>query len=65
MNKNTIAKWVAASIAFTAVAAFTAGVIYELRAIKKLTLDIDDDEEPRAEDLDLGDLIDDEAAEEA
>ncbi len=63
MNKTTIAKWVVASIAFTAVAAFTAGVIYELRAIKKLTIDIDDDEEPRAEDLDLGDLVDDEAAE--
>ncbi len=56
MKKTTIAKWVVASVAFTAVAAFTAGVIYELRAIKKLTVDIDDEEEPRAEDLDLGDL---------
>ena len=57
MKKTTIAKWVAASVAFTAVAAFTAGVIYELRAIKKLTLDIDNAEEPVAEPLTVEDLI--------
>lgn len=51
MKKSTIAKWVVASVAFTAVAAFTAGVIYELRAIKKLTLDIDNEEEPQAEEI--------------
>ncbi len=57
MKKSTIAKWVVASVAFTAVAAFTAGVIYELRAIKKLTVDIDNDEEPKAEELTVEDLI--------
>ena len=51
MKKSTIANWVVASVAFTAVAAFTAGVIYELRAIKKLTLDIDNEEEPQAEEI--------------
>ena len=37
--------------AITAVVAFAAGVAYELRAIKKLTVDIDNDEEPKADDL--------------
>ena len=51
MDKKTVAKWIVASIAITAVAAFVAGVAFELRAIKKLTVDIDNDEEPQAEDL--------------
>lgn len=51
MKKRKIAKWIAISVAVTAVIAFAAGVAYELRAIKKLTVDIDDDEEPQADDL--------------
>ena len=51
MKKRTVVKWIIASIAITAVAAFAAGVAFELRAIKKLTVDIDNDEEPQAEDL--------------
>ena len=51
MNKRKVAKWIVASIAITAVAAFAAGVAFELRAIRKLTVDIDNDEEPQAEDL--------------
>ena len=51
MEKKTIAKWIIASIAVTAVAAFVAGVAFELRAIRKLTVDIDNDEEPQADDL--------------
>jgi hypothetical protein len=49
MKKSTIVKWVALSTALTAAAAFTAGVAYELHTIKKLTLNIDDEEEPVAE----------------
>ena len=51
MKKRKIAKWIAISVAVTAVIAFAAGVAYELRSIKKLTVDIDDDEEPQADDL--------------
>ena len=51
MDKRKVAKWIVASIAITAVAAFVAGVAFELRAIRKLTVDIDNDEEPQAEDL--------------
>ncbi len=51
MDKRKVAKWIVASIAITAVAAFAAGVAFELRAIRKLTVDIDNDEEPQAEDL--------------
>ena len=51
MKKRSVAKWIIASIAITAVAAFAAGVAFELRAIKKLTVDIDNDEEPQADDL--------------
>ena len=51
MDKKTVAKWIVASLAITAVAAFVAGVAFELRAIKKLTVDIDNDEEPQADDL--------------
>ena len=43
--------WIIASVAVTAVAAFVAGVAFELRAIRKLTVDIDNDEEPQADDL--------------
>ena len=50
-NKKKVAKWIAISLAITAVVAFAAGVAYELRAIKKLTVDIDNDEEPKADDL--------------
>ncbi len=46
MKKNSAAKWIILSTAVTAVAAFAAGVAYELHAIKKLTVDIDEDEEP-------------------
>ena len=49
MKKSTIVKWVVFTTAITAVAAFAAGVAYELHAIKKLTVDIDDEEEPVAE----------------
>lgn len=52
MKKSTIVKWVVFSTAITAVAAFAAGVAYELHAIKKLTIDIDDEEEPVAEPVD-------------
>ncbi len=58
MKKSTIAKWIIASVAITAVAAFAAGVAFELRAIRKLTVDIDNDEEPQA------DLEEEEAVEE-
>ncbi len=51
MKNNNTAKWIVAAVAFTAVAAFTAGVLYELNAIRKLTLDIDDEDEPLAEDI--------------
>lgn len=51
MKKSTVAKWIIASVAITAVAVFVAGVAFELRAIRKLTVDIDNDEEPQAEDL--------------
>ena len=51
MKKSTIANWIIASVAVTAVVAFAAGVAFELRAIKKLTVDIDNDEEPQADDL--------------
>ena len=51
MDKKKVAKWIIASVAATAVIAFAAGVAFELRAIRKLTVDIDNDEEPQAEDL--------------
>lgn len=51
MDKKKVAKWIVASVAITAVAAFVAGVAFELRAIRKLTVDIDNDEEPQADDL--------------
>ncbi len=60
MKKRTVAKWIIASVAITAVAAFAAGVAFELRAIKKLTVDIDNEEEPQAEEL-----IEEEVAEKA
>ena len=41
MKKNT-KLWIGLGIAATAVAAFTAGVVHELKVIKKLTTDIDD-----------------------
>ncbi|MBQ9773612.1 MAG: hypothetical protein IJW30_03010 [Clostridia bacterium] len=49
MNKSTVTKWIVASVGFAAVAAFTAGVIYQLRAIKKLSVNIDEEEENEAE----------------
>lgn len=60
MDKKKVAKWVIASVAATAVVAFVAGVVFELAAIKKLTVDIDNDEEPQADDL-----LEDEVVEEA
>lgn len=50
-NKKKVAIWIVASIAITAAVAFAVGVACELRAIKKLTVDIDNDEEPKADDL--------------
>lgn len=51
MKKTTIAKLVIGATLASAAFAFVAGVVYELVSIKKLTVDIDPDEEPRAEDL--------------
>ncbi len=51
MEKKTVAKWIVAGVALTAVAAFAVGVALELRSIKKLTIDIDNDVEPKADDL--------------
>jgi hypothetical protein len=50
MKKNT--KVILGLSLFTAVAAFTAGVVHELKVIKKLTTDIDElpEEEIPAED---------------
>ncbi len=45
MKNNSAVKWVVLSTAVTAVVAFAAGVAYELHAIKKLTVDIDGDDE--------------------
>ena len=49
MKNNSAVKWVVLSTAVTAVVAFAAGVAYELRAIKKLTVDIDEDDETENE----------------
>lgn len=51
MKKGTVVKWIFASVAVAAAAAFAAGVAYELKEIRKLTVDIDPDEEPKASDL--------------
>ena len=51
MKKNSVAKWVAASVGFTAVAAFAAGVIYQINAIKKLSVNIDEEEEAPVENV--------------
>ena len=51
MKKRNVAKWIIASVAITAAAAFITGGALELRAIRKLTVDIDNDEEPQADDL--------------
>ena len=53
MKKSTIANWIIASVAVTAVVAFAAGVAFELRSIKKLTVDLDNEDEPQADDCDL------------
>ena len=53
MKKSTIANWIIASVAVTAVVAFAAGVAFELRSIKKLTVDLDNEDEPQADDFDL------------
>ena len=64
MDKKKVAKWIIASVAATAVIAFVAGVAFELRAIRKLTVDIDNDEEPQADDL-LEEVAEEEVVEEA
>lgn len=64
MDKKKVAKWIIASVAVTAFAAFVAGVAFELCAIRKLTVDIDNDEEPQADDL-LEEEAVEEVAEEA
>ena len=46
--KNSAAKWVVLSTVVTAAVAFAAGVAYELHSIKKLTVDVDEDEENTA-----------------
>ena len=51
MKKSTIVKWILGSVAATAATAFAVGVALELKAIKKLTVDTDTDEEPQACDL--------------
>ena len=52
MKNNSVAKWVALSTVVTAAVAFAAGVAYELHSIKKLTVDIDaDDDEPASEEV--------------
>lgn len=53
MKKGSVTKWVLASIGFTAVAAFTAGVIYQIRAIKKLSVDIDEEDPNEVGDEDV------------
>ncbi len=66
MSKGTIAKWVVASIGFTAVAAFTAGVIYQINAIKKLNVDLDEEEEAADEAAEeIVEIVLEEAADEA
>lgn len=51
MKKSTVIKWIVLSTAITAAAAFAAGVAYELRSIKKLTVDIDEDDEEGKSDV--------------
>ena len=51
MKKGTVVKWIFASVAVAAAAAFAAGVAYELKEIRKLTVDIDPDEEPKASEI--------------
>ncbi|MBQ7335502.1 MAG: hypothetical protein IJW92_03400 [Clostridia bacterium] len=51
MKKRTAAKWIVIATAATVTAAFTTGVIYELKRIKRLTADADSAEEPKAEDV--------------
>lgn len=64
MKKSTVAKWIAASVGFTAVAAFAAGVIYQINAIKKLSVNIDEEEELPVENVEQDAAIE-EIAEEA
>ena len=65
MKKSSTAKWVILSTAVTAVAAFAAGVAYELHAIKKLTVDIDRDEAAEAPVEETNEEAVEEAVEEA
>lgn len=65
MKKNSVAKWVILSTAVTAVAAFAAGVAYELHAIKKLTVDIDKDEDPALPTDEETEVTEEEAVKEA
>ncbi len=55
MKKSTVVKWIVLSTAVTAAAAFAAGVAYELRSIKKLTVDIDEDDEMKSDSVDEND----------
>ena len=48
MKNNSVAKWVVLSTVVTAAVAFAAGVAYELHSIKKLTVDIDADDDETA-----------------
>jgi galactose-1-phosphate uridylyltransferase len=56
MDKKKVAKWIIATVAITAVAAFVAGVAFEVRAIKKMNVDMENDEEPKADDFIEGDI---------
>lgn len=51
MKKGTVAKWIVGSVFAAAATAFAVGVALELKAIRKLTVDVDSDEEPKASDL--------------
>ncbi len=51
MKKATVLKWIVGSVAAAAATAFAVGVAIELKAIRKLTVDVDADEEPQASDL--------------
>lgn len=56
MDKKKVAKWIIASVAVTAVAAFVAGVAFEVRALKKMNVNMENDVEPKADDFIDGDI---------
>lgn len=56
MDKKKVAKWIIASVAVTAVAAFVAGVAFEVRALKKMNVNMENDVEPKADDFIDGEI---------